>query len=76
MPIIFPIFTDSGSANDSTSDFVSKLLIAPRELIRFVEEKHQVLVIDYREDQSTMLKYDKCDRILVAHVPANAIVPG
>ncbi|VDM48728.1 unnamed protein product [Toxocara canis] len=53
-----------------------ELTIAPRELVRFVEGNRQVLIIDYRDDQSTVIKYENRDRMLVAHVPAEAIVPG
>uniref|UniRef100_F1KUZ2 Ubiquitin carboxyl-terminal hydrolase n=1 Tax=Ascaris suum TaxID=6253 RepID=F1KUZ2_ASCSU len=70
------IATNGVDKGNSQIEFEFDLAIGPRELVHFVEGKRQALIIDYRDDQTTMIKYENIDRILVAHVPAEAIVPG
>ncbi|VDK50417.1 unnamed protein product [Anisakis simplex] len=50
--------------------------ITPRQLVRFAESNHQVLIIDYRSVQDSFIKYENVDRVLLAHVPSDAVVPG
>ncbi|VDD93746.1 unnamed protein product [Enterobius vermicularis] len=50
--------------------------ILPRDLMTFVKNQKKVLFIDYREDSSSFIKYDRPEGVFVARVPPNAIVPG
>lgn len=52
------------------------LAIDPRDLVRYVGCKHQVLIIDYRDDQADVVQYSSSGQLLVAQVPSAAIVPG
>ncbi|MCP9264718.1 Protein lon-8 [Dirofilaria immitis] len=52
------------------------LVIDPRDLMRYIACKHRVLIIDYRNDQADVIQYANAGQLLVAQVPADAIVPG
>lgn len=52
------------------------MVIDPRDLVRYVACKHRVLIIDYRNDQTDVIQYANTGQLLIAQVPADAIVPG
>lgn len=52
------------------------MVIDPRDLVRFIACKHRALIIDYRNDQTDVIQYANTGQLLVAQVPADAIVPG
>lgn len=52
------------------------MTIEPRDLMRYIDGKHQVLIIDYRNDQAEVIRCSSTGRLLVAQVPADAVVPG
>lgn len=52
------------------------MVIDPRDLVRFIACKHRALIIDYRNDQTDVIQYPNTGQLLVAQVPADAIVPG
>ncbi|VDN07062.1 unnamed protein product [Thelazia callipaeda] len=58
---------------DLTDD---SLVIDPRDLVRYISSKHQALIIDYRSDQTDIIQYTSGNQLMVAQVPADAVVPG
>uniref|UniRef100_A0A158PSV7 ubiquitinyl hydrolase 1 n=1 Tax=Brugia timori TaxID=42155 RepID=A0A158PSV7_9BILA len=52
------------------------MVIDPRDLVRYIACKHRALIIDYRKDQTDVIQYANAGQLLVAQVPADAVVPG
>ncbi|KAL3985637.1 Ubiquitin carboxyl-terminal hydrolase family protein [Acanthocheilonema viteae] len=52
------------------------MVIDPRDLVHYISCKHRVLIIDYRTDQTDVIQYANAGQLLIAQVPADAIVPG
>lgn len=44
--------------------------------MHYISCKHRVLIIDYRNDQTDVIQYANAGQLLIAQVPADAIVPG
>ncbi|VDK74365.1 unnamed protein product [Litomosoides sigmodontis] len=52
------------------------IVIDPRDLVHYISCKHRVLIIDYRADQTNVIQYANAGQLLIAQVPADAVVPG
>lgn len=52
------------------------MVIEPRDLVHYISCKHRVLIIDYRNDQTDVIQYANAGQLLIAQVPADAVVPG
>ncbi|VDN84040.1 unnamed protein product, partial [Brugia pahangi] len=71
-----PVLQSEETPEDKDYFIKESMVIDPRDLVRYIACKHRALIIDYRKDQTDVIQYANAGQLLVAQVPADAVVPG